>query len=98
CFFPETGNPVLGALDKDGKFFLSNVAAGKFKVTVETRSVKRPKLPKGIEEKFKEKLKFKFPDRGRYIAIPLKYADVKTTPLVVEVQRREEEIEIKLAD
>lgn len=90
-FHPEDGeNSGRGVTDEQGKFVLSTYSIsdgavlGKHKVTVEVLENRNRAVPT-------ERLRAKSP-------IPLKYADVNTTRLQVDVRRDPNEVELQLTD
>jgi hypothetical protein len=83
---PEKGKRVVAALQADGTY-ATKAAAGKYRVLVETESAKKP-------AKAKDKA-----DKTRYVAIPKKYGDVKTSVLTFEVKPSvDNEFVLELAD
>jgi len=85
-FHPAQGKLVVGQLRRDGTFSVKNVPAGRVRVTVETESVKAPaKAPPG-----------KPPAAGKYVPIPARYGDPKTSALAFEVQGGENTLIVNL--
>jgi hypothetical protein len=77
---PAKGGPLTAKLDKDGNYRLRNVPAGEVRVSVETESV-RPKPGQ---------------PPGRFVAIPAKYGNPKTSGLVVKVVKGRQVFDIQL--
>jgi hypothetical protein len=91
-FHPSTGNVVRAEIGQDGRYTTEGVPVGDAKVTVETLSVSRPKMmPKEAEKSIKKaggsggNPGLQFPTGERYVPIPKRYGDPKSTSLKVTV-------------
>jgi hypothetical protein len=87
AFHPAKGKPVKAVIKEDGSYTAKDVPVGQVRVTIETESVKKAAKKKDKVEK-----------APKYVAIPLKYGDPKTTPLVVEVKAGRQIADIQLND
>jgi hypothetical protein len=74
-----------GAIQPDGTYRVQNVPVGESRVMIETDP---PAKPKGAKKG----------EASKYVPIPPKYADLKTTPLRLDVKLGEQEHNIKLTD
>jgi hypothetical protein len=81
-FHPEKGKPFVAQLQDDGTYSVKDVPVGEMKVTIETESLKNPaKPPKGGK---------------KYIPIPRKYGDPKTSDLTYKVVEGAQTLDIEL--
>jgi hypothetical protein len=82
-FHPAEGKPVSVQIQEDGTYAVKDMPAGASKVTVETESVKKAKVPPGTKPK-------------KYVAIPQKYAKPETTDLTFRVVEGKQIFNIEL--
>lgn len=91
---PSDGRPLSAPIKWDGTFTLAAVPVGDVKVTIETESIKgmsggNPYQPSpGMKPPEGDKpIVFDTPNRPRYVKIPKKYSDPKTTTLSYKVEK-----------
>jgi hypothetical protein len=107
-FFDEQNNPVYpGMVEVDGNFLFAELPLGKLKVTIETESFAEnkeldpatmPLQPGEDPSKMPRRPPSHKAKMPVYRPIPLHYADVKTTPLVVEVKAGTQQVVWELKD
>lgn len=85
AFHPEKGKPIKAKLQEDGTYEAKKVPVGKVRLTVETESLKpaprKPPAPGG-----KPPAPPAPAPAGKYIPIPVKYADPRTSGLTLDVK------------
>jgi len=87
-----------GTIRPDGTFTITGAARGTMVVTIDNSWLKNEEGMKaqGVDPKMLEKMMPK--DQGMYLAIPAKYADPKTSPLVWEIETIGESKDFDLND
>jgi hypothetical protein len=83
-FVTAKGKALSGRLDTEGAYEVKNIPVGEVRVLVTTVPVKP--TPKDAKQP------------AKYVQIPKKYADPKTTPLRVQVKQGEQTANIQLTD
>jgi hypothetical protein len=106
----EDANLGEAVINSDGTYTTVLSKTGPCKVTVETESLKPPEQPKppanapmpNLSEEDKRKMKESMAKSsgaaGNYVAIPKKYANVKTTPLTYDVASGKQTKDFDLSD
>lgn len=106
-FHTKDAGMYTSAIDEDGTYSITDLPTGDLVVTVETESVKPKEQPTYGGGKFKMKEyrppgapadAGKGPDPSRYVKVPSKYSNPKTSPLTVTVSSGRQVKEIELTD
>lgn len=88
-FVPAKGKPVTVAIDADGNYKATAVPVGAARIAVETASLKPGRKPP------KDK-KIPGDQGGKYLRIPEKYGNPKTSGLTLEIQSGKQTHDIHL--
>jgi len=101
--FHGQGN-YLASIGADGTYSTTDLPIGKMVVTVETESANKNKMPRGAYAAKMAKMISPMPEsakslpQGKYVRIPVKYADPKTSPLQATLKNGENNINFDLTD
>lgn len=91
-----------GTIRADGTFVVTDSAQGTMVVTIDNKWLQGAGLgdakPQGIDPKMMEKMMPKEQGGRRYVSIPEKYSNPKTSPLTWEIKTRNESKDFDLND
>ena len=92
--YPSDGRPLSAPIKWDGTFTIGEVPTGDMKVTIETESIKGlsgenlNSMPGGMKPPGGNKpIPRDTTNMPRYVKVPRRYAQLKTTPLTCKVER-----------
>jgi hypothetical protein len=98
----EGAQKYTGTIRADGTFVVSDAAPGVMVVTIDNKWLKAGALEdgkaQGVDPKMLEKMMPKDPGGRRYVSIPEKYSNPKTSPLIWEIKTRNESKDFDLND